>query len=260
MFVIRACATLARVIPNLASLSCRPPVVPHARARRPRRWRRLRRCRRRRHTRARRLDDATARAIARHCTRLCRARVSLTRTSSRAPASLLSSPTVVPDARARRRRRRGGGGTARARRLDDATKHAISRVIARVFDASVGHSCARHPEPRFPLVFPPSSPTRARGGHSGGGGGGGGGTRARVASMARWRASSRVIARAFNARACHSHARHPEPPLPSRRLPLSSPTARARGGGGGSGVAAAAWRRRHARVGARNLPRHRARS
>jgi hypothetical protein len=78
--------------------------------------------------------------------------------------------------------------------------------------------------------------------------------------MTRWRASSRVIARVCNMRACHSHARHPEPPLFLSSSPPPSPTARARGGGGGGGVAAAAWRRRHARVGARNLPRHRARS
>ena len=44
--------------------SRRPPVIPHARARRLRRWRW------RRHTRVCRLDDATARAIAPHSTRL----------------------------------------------------------------------------------------------------------------------------------------------------------------------------------------------
>ena len=174
--------------------------------------------------------------VARHCARLCRARVSLTRTSSRTPASLSSSPAVVSDARARRH-------GARARRLDDATKHAISRVIARVCDASVGHSRTRHPEPRFPLVFPPSSPTRARSGHSGGGGGGG--TRARVASMARWRTSSRVIARACNARVSLARASSRTPASLSSSPPVVSHRARERRRGG---VAAAAWRRRHARA------------
>ena len=173
------CVTRIRLTPNPRFPLVVHPVVPHARARRPRRLRR----RRRRHTRARRLDDATARAIARHCARLCRARVSLTRTSSRTPASLSSSSAVVPDARARRRR--GGGGTARARRLGDATKHAIFRVIARVCDASVGHSRARHPEPRFPLLSPPRRPPRARArGGGGSGGGGDGGTSASASASA----------------------------------------------------------------------------
>jgi len=166
-------------------------------------------------------------------------------------------------AAARRRRRGGGGAAAAARRVRVASMTRQSTPSPASSRASLTRAWVTRvlviPNPTS-LSSSPRRPPRARAAATAAAAAAASHARARVASMTRWRASSRVIARVCNMRACHSHARHPEPPLFLSSSPPPSPTARARGGGGGGGVAAAAWRRRHARVGARNLPRHRARS
>ena len=86
--------------------------------------------------------------------------------------------------------------------------------------------CAARPRPAAALA---RSLDRARRRHA----------RARRLDDAKSRVIARIIARACVARVRHSSARHPEPPLPSRRPPRDPPRARA---------AAAAAAAAHARV------------